>query len=201
MPQRTLITGFGPFPGAPINPTERCVRALQAQTTDPSLRTLVLPVTYAEAFALLEAELRAFRPDRLFMLGLHQKARCVRLERQARNQISTTQVDANGHRSTQQQIKVEGKPSYSATLDVEQLERLIQSCGLDVEQSVDAGSYLCNYTYYRALELVHREGWNTEVVFIHVPPTDDLLTEDLPKRGQVLSIATLQELVRHLVNF
>lgn len=44
-----------------------------------------------------------------------------------------------------------------------------RAAGIDARPSRDAGDYLCNYAYWRALEAAGQPGGPRTVVFVHVP--------------------------------
>ena len=82
---RILVTGFGPFPGAPENPTEWLVAELTRQAGHPDydLVSAVLPVDYALAGPALDAAAAEARPDIAIHFGLAAGAAGFRLERLA----------------------------------------------------------------------------------------------------------------------
>src|SRR5262249_56495440 len=87
-----LITGFGPFPGAPFNPTEALVRRLAARRR-PALADVVrVAHVFATRYATVEAELPGLvarhRPDVLLMFGLAARTPGLRIEPRARNAVS-----------------------------------------------------------------------------------------------------------------
>ena len=69
-----LITGFGPFPGAPYNPTGPLVSEL-ARRRHPAFVNVrrvahIFPVSYEAVDRELPALLKRERPDALIMFGL-----------------------------------------------------------------------------------------------------------------------------------
>jgi pyroglutamyl-peptidase len=50
------------------------------------------------------------------------------------------------------------------------LLRAAQACGVEAKLSRDAGSYLCNYLCWRALEAAHAGNGPRLTAFVHVPP-------------------------------
>ena len=87
-----LLTGFGPFPGAPFNPTGLLVEAL-ACGRPPGIGSVrrvahVFPTTYDAVDRELPALLARERPDVLLMFGLSWRARMLRIESRARNVLS-----------------------------------------------------------------------------------------------------------------
>ena len=95
-----LLTGFGPFPGAPFNPTGPLVMAL-ARLRAPGVRNIrrvahVFPTSYAAVDRELPALLARERPDVLLMFGLAARRRHISIETRARNAISRVVADASG---------------------------------------------------------------------------------------------------------
>ncbi|MET0445603.1 MAG: pyroglutamyl-peptidase I, partial [Pseudorhodoplanes sp.] len=87
---RLLLTGFGPFPGAPDNPTGPLVTALARRLRKEPVRvsTHVFETTYAAVDRDLPRLLKRVKPDAILMFGLANKARALRVETKARNRIA-----------------------------------------------------------------------------------------------------------------
>jgi pyroglutamyl-peptidase len=94
-----LITGFGPFPGAPYNPTMKLVRALarlrRPALADTTIATHIFTTSYAAVDRDLPALIAQHRPDALLMFGLHGRAKAIRIETRARNALALL-PDASG---------------------------------------------------------------------------------------------------------
>ena len=71
---RILVTGFGPFPGAPYNPTQalvaRLTRLRRPAFANVELSSHIFPVTYQAVDRQLPELLAKRRPDALLMFGL-----------------------------------------------------------------------------------------------------------------------------------
>src|SRR5712691_2465170 len=68
---KILLTGFEPFGGSQVNPSEQAVKRIAAAPPlEIDLRTLVLPVVYYRAADLLREALDLHRPD--LWLGIGQ---------------------------------------------------------------------------------------------------------------------------------
>jgi pyroglutamyl-peptidase len=70
------------------------------------------------------------------------------------------------------------------------LLRAAVGTGVDARASRDAGSYLCNYLSWRAIEAMHRDDHPNLAAFVHVP----LIARGAQRRGATHRI-TLEELV------
>jgi pyroglutamyl-peptidase len=169
---RILITGFGPFPGAPFNPTEplvaRLLRLRRPALDDIELSGHIFPVTYQDVDRQLPELLASRRPHALLMFGLAARTPFLRIESRARNAITRLWPDA-GHARLH-------KGSISGNSDAQafgphtaRLLRAAAATGIDARASRDAGSYLCNYLSWRAIETTRRENGPRLAAFVHVP--------------------------------
>ena len=96
---RILITGFGPFPGAPFNPTMPLVKRLtqlrRPAFADVELTGHIFHVTYATVDRELPELIAKHRPQALLMFGLADRTAHVRIETRARNAVTTRFPDAD----------------------------------------------------------------------------------------------------------
>jgi pyroglutamyl-peptidase len=165
-----LITGFGRFPGAPFNPSGPLALAV-AQRRRPPLdgvqRVLhIFQTSYAAVDRDLPELLATYKPDIVLMFGVAGRTAQVRIETQARNARSILFPDVTGHRPQHRAI-APGKPPARGRAPFSRLLAAARSSGVPARLSRDAGRYLCNYVYWRALE-ASRSG--TLAQFIHIPP-------------------------------
>ncbi len=167
-----LITGFGPFPGAPFNPTGALARHL-ARLRHPALadarRTAhVFPVGYAAVDRGLPRLIAEHRPQVLLMFGLAARTRHVRIETRARNARASF-PDATGRRPPGRSI-VSGAPHRPMPIPAVPLLVAARGTRVPVRLSRDAGAYLCNYLCWRALDQM-QQSKNAPLVaaFVHVP--------------------------------
>jgi pyroglutamyl-peptidase len=163
---RVLITGFGPFPGAPFNPSAALAKALACRKR-PALAgieraTHVFATTYASVDRDLP-KLFAQKPGIVLMFGVAGRRRQLCIETRARNAVSLLFPDASGHRPRHGVIKFRGPAALAGNAP---FARLAGAAGTRLSR--DAGNYLCNYVYWRALEHVH--GTRPLVQFVHIPP-------------------------------
>jgi pyroglutamyl-peptidase len=173
-PLRILITGFGPFPGAPVNPTQPLVARL-AQLRRPAFADIeriahIFPVTYGAVDRELPQMIAQHRPDALLMFGLAARTPFIRIETRARNAITTLWPDADHTRIRQASI-VPGSAALSFGPHTARLLRAARATGVDVRSSRDAGRYLCNYLSWRGIEATRQSDGPRLAAFIHVPLT------------------------------
>jgi len=168
---RVLLVGFGPFPGAPINPSAALVKAL-ARRRRPALAATVRAVhILATSYVAVDRalpKLFAARPDIVLMFGLAGRRRHFCIEMRARNAVSLLFPDASGHRPQRGAIVPGGPAALQGTAPFSDLLAALGGCAIPKRSSHDAGRYLCNYAYWRALERT-RNG-RPLVQFVHIPP-------------------------------
>ncbi|ESR22745.1 pyroglutamyl-peptidase I [Lutibaculum baratangense] len=165
-----LVTGFGPFPGAPVNPSAALVRALPTGTMSRrhgiALHTEIMPVSYAAVAEILPRLWRDLRPDAVLHVGLHGRARIPHVELRGKNHRSPLAPDAGGALPNHPAIDPKGPAIRHASLPAPQILAAIRASGARARTSHDAGSYLCNFATYLSLGLA-REG--AIAGFLHVP--------------------------------
>jgi pyroglutamyl-peptidase len=192
---RILITGFGAFPGAPFNPTQplvgRLVRLRRPAFSDVEFSGHIFPVTYKAVDRELPQVLAKHRPHALLMFGLATRTSYVRIETRARNAVTTLWPDADRTRARKGSI-AGGADALMFGPHTAKLLRAADSTGLDARPSRDAGSYLCNYLSWRAIEAVKANDGPRLAAFVHVPP---LPRGGTAQRKGVTHRVTLEELV------
>jgi pyroglutamyl-peptidase len=168
-----LITGFGPFPRAPFNPTESLVRGLARERrpalTDISIVAHIFRTSYAAVDRDLTRLLQEHKPDAILMFGLATRTAHLRIETSARNRVAR-HVDAD-RRSTAAQVIARGHPYRLALPTLAPgLLAAARAVRVPAKRSRDAGAYLCNYLCWRTAEAACRAGGPRIVAFVHVPP-------------------------------
>jgi len=192
---RILITGFGPFPGAPYNPTQplvaRLLRLRRPLFGDVELSGHIFPVTYNAVDRELRELLVKHRPHALLMFGLANRTPYVRIETRARNAVTTLWPDADHTRVRKGSI-AGGADAMMFGPHTAKLLRAADSTGVDARASRDAGSYLCNYLSWRAIEATCSANGPHLAAFVHVP----LLPRGVASRRKgATHRVTLEELV------
>ena len=198
---RILITGFGPFPGAPFNPTQPLVTRL-TQLRRPALDSVTLcdhifDVTYRTVDRELPELIARLRPHALLMFGLATRTTHLRIETRARNAVSTRLPDAGGGRAQNASI-VRTADAMSFGPHTANLLRAARATGIDARTSRDAGAYLCNYLSWRAIEATRQPKGPALAAFIHIPliarngstygDTSDVTLEQLVDAGEAMLI-------------
>ena len=165
-----LVTGFGPFPGAPSNPSSAIVDALGGAPSRRLARLGVrlvvakLPVVFSEIPGALSALLRETRPDAVLHIGLAGRRKKLGVELQARNRLTILYPDAARALPASRHVVAQAPEFRRARLPLAQIAHALNAAGARAEISRDAGSYVCNQTLYLTLyESIAVAG------FIHIP--------------------------------
>jgi pyroglutamyl-peptidase len=170
---RILVTGFGPFPGAPWNPTQplvaRLTRLRRPAFSDVELSGHIVPVTYQAVDRELPLALKKHQPHALLMFGLAGRTGYLRIETRARNAVTMLWPDAAQTRARKGSIS-DGSDAQRFGPHTAKLLRAAKATGIDARASRDAGSYLCNYLSWRAIEAVNADSGPRLAAFIHIPP-------------------------------
>ncbi len=168
---RLLVTGFGPFPGAPENPTERLVKALAAEPAEAfgasAFHAAVLRTEYHWSWNELQRLGVDFAPDVIVHFGLSAEIEAINIECTGRNVVDPKKPDACGHKPPSQRLAEDGPETLISTFPAAAILRALHAAGFPGALSDDAGAYVCNATLYRSL---HTAPPTRRVGFVHVPP-------------------------------
>jgi pyroglutamyl-peptidase len=192
---RVLITGFGPFPGVPENPSGWLAEALAERwlSAEPErpIHARILPTEW-EAAALMPRLCETLQPDVMIHFGVCEQARTFRIERSAHNRVAA-RVDACGTLPASPVIFAGGAARLDTPFPAGALARHLKANGVAAVTSHCAGQYLCNYLYYHALDWAGRQAGSRHVLFVHIPP--------LSAAGDGLSREHLLDGAEHILRF
>jgi pyroglutamyl-peptidase len=165
-PPRLLVTGFGPFPGIPKNPSEVAARTLARsprwRRLGIEVEAVALSTTYAALADELLPALAHHRPDALLMIGVAGRAREVRVETRGLNRASILLPDAAKVRPARLALDRGALARVSHAKPQRQVVTLRRH-GFRARASINAGPYLCNASYFTALPQPY------PVLFVHIP--------------------------------
>jgi pyroglutamyl-peptidase len=166
---RVVIAGFGPFAGAPSNPSGRLAVALARRRRPALAATEITSHVFATAYSAVDRDLPkllARKPDVVLIFGLAGRRREVCIETRARNKRSILFPDVRGWRPERAGIEP-GQRALTGNAPFPRLLNALRRTALPARLSRDAGAYLCNYAYWRALQGAH-DG-RPLVQFVHIP--------------------------------
>ncbi|MEI6051509.1 MAG: pyroglutamyl-peptidase I [Opitutaceae bacterium] len=164
-----LVTGFEPFDGAEINPSQEIARNLNG--TVISGHTVVgalLPCVFGVAIPELRRLLRVHRPALVICVGQAGGRKGITPERVAINIDDARIPDNAGAQPLDCPVVRGGPTAYFSTLPVKAIAAALREAGLPGEVSQTAGSFVCNHVFYGLMHALRmRKGIRGG--FIHVP--------------------------------
>ena len=169
--KKILVTGFGPFPGMPDNPSAALVKTLAQPRIARvyNLEARILPTEYAAAGATLAKALDEVKPDIVVCFGVAAKTDYIRVERAAWNVVDPAKVDAAGYRPKGNKVRADGPEGYGTLLPTADIVAALVRAGMPVQGSNDAGEYLCNYIFYQLMHDIAVNGDKRMGGFVHIP--------------------------------
>jgi pyroglutamyl-peptidase len=171
--ETVLVVGFGPFPGAPSNPSAELVRALgrrrRPALADTRIVAAVLPTSYAAVRDELPKLFERHDPDAVLFFGLASRTPFLRIERRAVNAATAFYPDMTRAKSVTRALM----PGMPAELPVRanaiKLASAARAAGICARLSRDAGRYICNAALYKTLHIALQGGRPRLVAFVHIP--------------------------------
>ncbi len=156
-----LVTGFGAFPGMPVNPTIALVRALDGKTVG-AVRFVAaeLPVSYRRGPEVALASIQAHRADAVLGFGVSRGIDAPRVETRAR-WVPEGSVDIEGQTTTLLDGDLADGEHVAATWPAAPLAKAMGCATSD-----DAGDYVCNAWLYQVAAKA-----KVPAGFVHVPVT------------------------------
>jgi len=191
---RFLITGFEPFEGVPINPTQEIAEYFKENPEygGATLDALVFPVVlnaWDNVRGLLENDYRA-----MMHFGADPMNDHIRVERVGLNLDDFRIPDNEGLQVEDQPVRTDGEIAYFATLPVKKIVAALTEAEIPAKQSFSAGAYLCNHVMYESLYHVNNRDLDTLSGFVHMPLQKVL---DLDKQIDAVKIM-LDVIIEHL---
>ena len=159
-----LLTGFEPFGGSTVNPSQQLVGAL-----DGDVATAVLPVSYERAAAALRSAVAGHQPDIVIAFGQADGRTGISVERFAHNLDEATTTDNDEAPGSGLPIDPGGPAAYPSTLPVDDIVAALRAEGIPAAPSRDAGGFLCNHVFYVLMHTLDQQPRTTRGGFVHVP--------------------------------
>lgn len=167
--RRALITGFGPFPGVPRNPSGVLALAI---ARSPRWKRLgwrldgeMFPTDYRVVEGRID-DLAEHPPRFVVMLGVAARSKRLRVELVAQNRSSLTARDASGKAVKRRALEPGGPMLRHGRHGGMALVRDLRAGGVPARISRDTGRYVCNASYWWMLRAMPAR---TRVVFVHIP--------------------------------
>lgn len=162
-----LLTGFEPFGGDRVNPSQGVARALHGQHVG-GLRVegVLLPVDTVRAPRVLREAIGRTSPGAVLLTGLASGRAQLALERAALNVLDFRIPDNAGVSKQDEPIEPGGPSAYLSTLPLRAIVSAWRAAELPGYISDTAGLYLCNQLMYAARHVL---GDGVPCGFVHLP--------------------------------
>ena len=165
---KVLVSGFEPFGGAKLNPSELLVAELKRiEFENLELSTVILPVEFDRASEILLRTIREEKPAVVIAFGQAEGRTAINLEKVAINLDDARIPDNAGDRRENQVIDEGGKDRYLSTLPIEAMVEAMKSGGYPAEISLSAGAFVCNHIFYALQKELQGSGIRSG--FVHLP--------------------------------
>ena len=169
---KILVSGFKPFLGEVINPSE--ILSVQLSEKFSEVQSVILPVEFEKSFLVLNDSVEKEKPDFLIMLGQASGRKKISLEKIALNWNQTKDSDEAGVQPQTGSIIENSELALMTTFPVDNTFEKLKAYSSILEISFSAGTYVCNELYYRVLK--NMDPLQVKSVFIHLP----LIPEQVP---------------------
>ena len=190
---KILVTGFEPFNGRDVNPSQLILEQLEAPEGVTLIKEL-LPVEFKATTEILKKRLQEHRPDVVISLGQAGNRPEISVERVAinldncRSSNGKKELADNAGDVLVDQPIVEGAPdAYFSNLPVWEIVKEMQDTGVNAAVSYSAGTYVCNHVMYTVLHEVAINYPDMKAGFVHVP----FLPEQNPVTGYTMELSDM----------
>ena len=144
--KKILITAFEPFGGSVVNTSAAVLEMLPEEIGGAKVEKVLLPVVFGKA----AEKALACTADCIFLLGEAAGRTAVTPERRGRNVRNARIPDNEGNKPEGEKILADGPEEYLTVFPVDAIVEEMKAEGYGVEVSEDAGTYVCNDTFYLA---------------------------------------------------
>jgi len=165
---KVLISGFKPFGGATLNPSELLVNVLERdQIPGVELFTVILPVEFDRSAEILLEKVKQIQPDLVIAFGQAEGRAAINPEKFAINLDDARIPDNSGDERKDVVIDKNGSDSYVTTLPIEMMVDAMKRAGYPADISLSAGAFVCNHIFYKLQKTLI--GSNIRSGFVHLP--------------------------------
>jgi len=191
--KKLLATGFEPFDGYSVNPSDELVKAINGRKIARyDIVGATLPLDYATALDKIDKLLAAHNPQVILCCGQASRA-TISIERIAINALGTKRADNYGNTPETDVIDADAPAAYYANIDPHPLVEALKGEGIPAYVSYHAGTYGCNWILFNILHKIATGKIHGRATFIHLPP---LPSQALEKDKMELATMPLENIVR-----
>lgn len=161
-----LVSGFEPFGGDNINPTELIIDKLPDAINGFLIKKILLPVEFINGPRILNEEYDKIKPSAVIMLGQAGGRSAITPELQGKNIMDAYAPDNSGYQPSNLPIINNGPDVLMSTFPLDKIIEDVNALNIPCELSKSAGTYVCNCLLYNML--YYNKG-EVPTGFIHVP--------------------------------
>lgn len=165
-----LLTGFEPFGGESLNPSEEIAREINGATiARHQVVGALLPCVFGTAVKELKHQLKLHEPTLVICVGQAGGRVDITPERVAINLDDARIADNAGQQPVDRPVVKDGPVAYFSTLPVKAIVQDLRRHDIPASLSQTAGTFVCNHVFYGLMHelALHRTG--VRGGFIHVP--------------------------------
>lgn len=155
---RIVVTAFEPFGGFDTNSSYLALDRLNYL----DIEKVVLPVSYPDAYVVLREIVKEC--DFIILLGMAASRTKISIEERAKNLLEF-KIPDNHHQIINNRLISDDADEYLySKVDIDKMINYLNQDDDIVYKSNDAGTYICNYLYFKVLQT-----YNVPSIFIHLP--------------------------------
>lgn len=200
-----LLTGFEPFDGQSLNPSEEIAREInEAKIARHRVVGALLPCVFGAAVKELKRLIKLHDPALVICLGQAGGRAEITPERVAINLDDARIADNAGQQPVDKAIVKGGPAAYFSTLPIKAIVHELRRHDIPATVSNSAGTFVCNHVFYGLMHELAEHRPEVRGGFIHVPFVPEQTTDQpsLPfekmTEGVRLAIAAAIEYRRDL---
>ncbi len=188
--KNVLLTGFEPFDGQAINPSEEIAREINDATiARHKIIGALLPCVFGAAIKELKHQIKLHDPVIVICLGQAGGRAEITPERVAINVDDARIPDNAGQQPVDKPVVKDGPAAYFSTLPIKAIVHELRRREIPAAVSQSAGTFVCNHVFYG---LMHELALHRPAVrggFIHVPFVPEQATDKPTLRFEVMTEA------------
>lgn len=173
-----LLTGFEPFDGQSINPSEEIAREINDATiARHKVVGALLPCVFGAAIKELKHQIKLHSPDIVICLGQAGGRAEITPERVAINIDDARIPDNAGQQPVDKPIVKDGPAAYFSTLPIKAIVQELRKHSIPATVSQTAGTFVCNHVFYGLMHELALHRSEVRGGFIHVPFVPEQTTD------------------------
>ena len=176
--RNVLLTGFEPFDGQAINPSEEIAREINdAKIARHHVVGALLPCVFGAAIKELKHLIKLHDPVIVICLGQAGGRSEITPERVAINIDDARIPDNAGQQPVDKPIVKDGPAAYFSTLPIKAIVQELRKHDIPASVSQTAGTFVCNHVFYGLMHELSLHRPEVRGGFIHVPFVPEQTTD------------------------